>query len=48
MRITDAELDAVAGGTDVGGNAGVKGFTNAEIDAVVGGGDVGGNAGVKG
>ncbi len=51
-RMTDEELDAVAGGSRDGGVAGTKGITqmsDAEIDAVAGGGDRdGGVAGVKG
>ena len=47
-EMTDAELDAVAGGgRDTGGTGGVKGFTGAELDAVAGGGDTGGTGGVK-
>lgn len=52
MRMTNEELDQVAGGTDTGGPAGVKGrsfqISDADLDAVAGGGDSGGPAAVKG
>lgn len=52
-RMTDEELDGVAGGATDGGVAGVKGIRSAEIttdelDAVSGGATDGGVAGVKG
>jgi hypothetical protein len=48
-EMTDAELDAVAGGgRDTGGTGGVKGFTAEELDSVAGGSrDTGGTGGVK-
>lgn len=50
LNMTDAELDAVAGGArENGGVGGVAGITDAELDAVAGGdrenGGVGGVAG---
>lgn len=50
-RMTDEELDAVAGGNRDGGVAGTKGIqmSDVEIDAVAGGnGRDGGVAGTKG
>jgi hypothetical protein len=47
-KMSDAELDAVAGGgRDTGGTGGVKGFTAQELDSVAGGSDTGGTGGVK-
>lgn len=46
-RITDEELDAVAGGATDGGVGGVKGITQDELDAVAGGDTDGGVGGVK-
>lgn len=50
-RMTDEELDAVAGGArETGGVGGVAGMTADEIDAVAGGadGETGGVGGVAG
>lgn len=54
MNMSDAELDAVAGGdgrVDKGGAGGVAGISDAELDAVAGGDgrvDKGGAGGVAG